>query len=249
MFSCLCLSFLTHRLGETNELALSLTGSTHDRRTLSERIAKGEFQSNDYLNDLAAEALKLLRRDTPSIAGSPPHDEDHTVMYATYPTDYPFPEAIEAAARLSAAKRDIAVEETDSFPWIETRSPDHVEESNAPGDSFPWIEQRSEDQSGRTAEEVDDFPWIQARSLDESTELADNPDSFPWIEGRSANQVDDTSASADSFPWIQSRDQDASSPQEFPDKNDESWVNRRNSQRGRCGIGFLVSYLPLSGKP
>jgi hypothetical protein len=116
---------LTNLLREKNELALSLIGgSAPTKRTISERIGKGELEPIDYLNNLAAEELEMLKRDAPAESDSFPWISGRDDTYTTYPADYPFPEAIEAAKELSASatKRDRAADGPDSFPWIDARS-------------------------------------------------------------------------------------------------------------------------------
>src|SRR5207248_11792011 len=81
---------LINLLGEKNKLALSLIGgSAPTKRTISERIAKGELEPSDYLNNLAAEELEMLTRDAPAESDSFPWISGRDDTYATYPADYP----------------------------------------------------------------------------------------------------------------------------------------------------------------
>lgn len=104
-------------------------------------------------------------------------------LYPVYPPDYPFPEAIEAVKVLSSAKRDEDTQ-SDSFPWITSRSTTGPMTSDEGPDSFPWIETRAPDQSEESDDTGDSFPWIREREVEMQGESRDQTDSFPWIQSR-----------------------------------------------------------------
>jgi hypothetical protein len=96
----------------------------------------------------------MLKRDAPAESDSFPWISGRDDTYTTYPADYPFPEAIEAAKELSASatKRDRAADGPDSFPWIDARSVGKRDVAADGTDSFPWIDAREETWEAKSEE-------------------------------------------------------------------------------------------------